>query len=89
MSSTGFLNSITIVSTERLESLHPSSGQYQVDPYGSIPLSTISTGLPTFGEPYFPSYYPPYAGGKPLVTQYDSNQSTFGQTNVDMNVCQW
>ena len=37
----------------------------------------------------FPFYYPPNAGGKPLVTQYDSTQSLFGQTNVDMNVCQW
>ena len=49
----------------------------------------MSTRLPTFGEQYFPSYYPPYAGGKPMVTQYDSNQSHFGQTNVEMNVFQW
>ena len=35
------------------------------------------------------SYYPPYVGGQPLATQYDSTQSLFGQTNVDMNVCQW
>ena len=89
MLSSSVLTSSPIVSTEQLESLHPSSGQYQVGPYGSIPLSTISTGLPTFGEQYFPSYYPPYAGGEPLVTQYDSTQSHFGQTNVDMNVCQW
>ena len=63
MSSYGVLTCSPIVSTERLESLHPSSGQYQVSPYGSFPLSTISTGLPTFGENYFPSYYPPHAGG--------------------------
>ena len=24
-----------------------------------------------------------------MVTQYDNTQSHFGQTNVDMNVCQW
>ena len=54
-----------------------------------IPLSTISTGLPTFGENYLPSYYHPYAGGQPLVTQYDITQSLFGQTNIDMNVFQW
>ena len=24
-----------------------------------------------------------------MVAQYDSTQSYFGQTNVDMNVCQW
>ena len=59
MSSNGVLAGIPIVSTERLDSLHPSSGQYQVGPYGSIPLITISNGLPAFGENYFPSYYPP------------------------------
>ena len=89
MSSYGVLTGSPIVSTERLDSLHPSSGQYKVGPYGSIPLSTISTGLLAFGEQYFSSYYPPYAGWKPMVTQYDSTQSHFGKTNVDMNVCQW
>ena len=24
-----------------------------------------------------------------MVTQYDSNPSLFGQSNVEMNVCQW
>ena len=35
------------------------------------------------------SYYPPYAGGQPLATQYDSTQTLLGQTNVEMNACQW
>ena len=35
------------------------------------------------------SYYPPHAGGQPLVTQYDSTPSLFGQPNVEMHVCQW
>ena len=68
MSLSSVLTRSPIVSTERLESLHPSSGKYQVGPFGSIPLSTISTELPAFEEQYFPSYYPPYAGGKPMVT---------------------
>ena len=70
-------------------SLYTSSGQYQAGPSGSIPSSTISTGLPVFGEQYFSSYYPPHARGKPLVTQYDNTQSLFGQSNVETNVCQW
>jgi len=89
MSSSGVLTGSPIVSTERLDSLHTSSGQYQVGPFGSIPLSTISTGLPAFGENYFPSYYSPHARGQHLVTQYENTPSLFGQTNVYMNVCQW
>ena len=65
MSSSGVLIGIPIVSTERLDSLNPSLGQYQADNYGSNPLSF---GLLAFGEKYFPSYYPPYAGGQPSVT---------------------
>ena len=76
MSSSGVLTGSPIVNTERIDSLNPSLGQYQAGHYGSIPLST---GLPTFGEQYFLSYYSPYVGGKPLVTQYDSTQEIFGQ----------
>ena len=89
MSSSSILTGNPIISTERIDSLYTSSGKYQAGPSGSIPSSTISTGLPTFGEQYFPSYYPPHAGGQPLVTHYDSTWSLFGQPNVEMNVCQW
>ena len=89
MSSSSILTGNSIVSTEWFDSLYTSSGQYQAGPYGSIPSCSISTGLPTFGEQYFPSYYPPHAGGKPLVTQYDSTPSLFYQSNVEMNVFQW
>ena len=41
MSSSGVLTGSPIISTERLDSLHTSSGQYQVGSFGSIPLSTI------------------------------------------------
>ena len=89
MSLSGIFTRNPIVSTERLDSLYKSSGKYQVGPSGSIPSNTISTRLPTLGEQYFLSYYPPHAGGKPLVTQYDSTPSLFGQPNVEMNVYQW
>ena len=89
MSSSGILTGNPIVSTERLDYLYTSSGKYQASPSGSIPLSTISTGLPAFGEQYFLSYYPPHAGGKPFVTHYNSTLSLFGQPNVEMNVFQW
>ena len=84
-----FFSSNPIVSTKRLDSLYTSSGQHQAGPSRSIPSSHISTGLPPFGEQYFLSYSPPYAGGKSLVTHYDSTPSHFGQPNVEMNVCQW
>ena len=89
MTSSGILIGNPIVSTERLDSLYTSSGKYQAGPSRSIPSSTISTRLPTFGEQYFPSYYPPHVGGKPLVSQYDSTLSLFSQPNVEMNVFQW
>ena len=89
MSFSGILTGNPIVSTEWLDSLYRSSGHYQVGPSGSIPSSTISTGLLAFGEQYFSSHYPPHAGGKPLVTQYDNTPSLFGQSNVEMNTCQW
>ena len=89
MSSSGILTSNSIVSNEQLGSLYTSSGKYQAGPFGPVPSSTISTGLPTFGEKYFPSYYPPHVGGKHLVTHYDSTPSLFGQPNVKMNVFQW
>lgn len=50
MSLSGILTGKTIVSTERLDPLYPSSGQYQAAPSGSVPSSTISTRLPVFGE---------------------------------------
>ena len=87
--SSGIITGKPIVSTERLDSLYTSSGKYQAGPSGSIPSSTISTGLPKFGEKYFLSYYPPHAGGQPLVTHYDSTLSLFGQPNVKMNFFQW
>ena len=89
MSSSGIQTGNPIVSTKRLDYLYTSSGQYQAGPSGSIPLSTISTRLPKFGEKYFPSYYSPHAGVQPLVTQYDSTQSLFGQPNFELNVCKW
>ena len=89
ISSSSILTSNPIVSTERLDSLYTSLGQYQASLSGSIPSSTISTGLLAFGEKYFLYYYPPHAGGQPLVTHYDSNPSLFGQPKVEMNVFQW
>ena len=89
MSSSGILTGKPIVIIEWLDPLYPSSGQYQAGPSRYIPSSTISTGLPTFGEKYFPSYYTPHAGGQSMVTHFDSTPSFFGQLNVEMNVCQW
>ena len=60
----------SIMRTERLDPLYTSSVKYQAGPSGYIPSSTISTGLPAFGEQYFPSYYTPHAGGKPMVTHF-------------------
>ena len=89
MSLFGILTGKHIVSNKQLDSFYTSSGQYQVGCSRSIPSSTISTGLPTFGEKYFPSYYPPNARGKPMVTHFDNTLLFFGQPNVEMNVCQW
>ena len=63
MSSSSILTGNPIVSTKRFDSLYTSSGQYQAGPSGPTPSSAISTGIPTFGERYFLSYYPPHAGG--------------------------
>ena len=87
MSSSSIITGKPILSTERLDYLYTSLGKYQSRPSGSIPSSTISTGLLAFGEQYVLSYYPPHAGGQPLVTHYDSILSLFGQPNVEMNVC--
>ena len=89
MSFSGILTGKSIVSNERLDNLYTSSWQYQASPSGYIPSSTISTGFPTFGEQYFPSYYTPHDGGQPMVTHFDNNPSFFGQPNVEMNVFQW
>lgn len=87
MSSSGILTGKPIVIIEWFYSLYTSSGKYKDGPSGSIPFNTISIGLPKFGEQYFMSYYPPHAGGQPLVTHYDSTLSLFCQPNVEMNVC--
>ena len=89
MSSFGILTSKPIVSTEWLDPLYPSSGQYQAGPSRSISSSTISTRLPAFGEQYFMSYYTPHARVKPMVTHFDNTPSFFCQPNVKMNGFQW
>ena len=70
MSSSSTTSGKYIVIIEWLDPLYTSSGKYQAGPFGYIPSSTILTGLPTFGEQYFPSYYTPHIGGKPMVTHF-------------------
>ena len=88
MSSYTILTGKYILSSEWLDPLYTSLGKYQAGPSGYIPSSTISTGLPEFGEQYFPSYYTPHVGGKPMFTHFDNTPSLFGHPNVIIIVCQ-
>ena len=79
MSSTRILFGSSLKDTEKLD---PSS-QYQAGSSSYHPMYPVYTRLPTYGEQYAQSPYPPFTGGKP----YGSMSSSLGRS--EMIVCQW